>query len=91
MGKISHGVWGGGPSIIFNFRKIDLKFVFCYIRPYNVFRKLPITHLFSIESKKKNAGLYDHGTCLKTKFRGGHLGFLTCISQSILTKLGTHI
>ena len=27
----------------------------------------------------------------KTKFRGGHLGFLTGISQSILTKLGTHI
>ena len=27
----------------------------------------------------------------KTKFRGGYLGFLTGISQSILTKLGTHI
>ena len=27
----------------------------------------------------------------KTKFRGGHLGFLTGIPQSILTKLGTHI
>ena len=27
----------------------------------------------------------------KTKFRCGHLGFLTGISQSILTKLGTHI
>ena len=27
----------------------------------------------------------------KTKFRGGHLGFLTGISQSIMTKLGTHI
>ena len=25
------------------------------------------------------------------KFRGGHLGFLTGTSQSILTKLGTHI
>ena len=27
----------------------------------------------------------------KKNFRGGHLGFLTGISQSILTKLGTHI
>ena len=27
----------------------------------------------------------------KTEFRGGHLGLLTGISQSILTKLGTHI
>ena len=27
----------------------------------------------------------------KKYFRGGHLGFLTGISQSILTKLGTHI
>ena len=28
---------------------------------------------------------------IKTKFRGGHLGFLTGISQSILTKLCTRI
>ena len=28
---------------------------------------------------------------IKTKFRGGHLGFLLGISQSILTKLDTHI
>ena len=27
----------------------------------------------------------------KTKFRDGHLGFLTGISQPILTKPGTHI
>ena len=27
----------------------------------------------------------------KTKFSGGHLGFLTGISQSILTEHGTHI
>ena len=27
----------------------------------------------------------------KTKFCGGHLGFLVAISQSILTKFGTHI
>ena len=27
----------------------------------------------------------------KKNFRGGHIGFLTGISQSILTKLGTHI
>ena len=27
----------------------------------------------------------------KTKFRGGHLGFLAAISQSILTKFSTHI
>ena len=27
----------------------------------------------------------------KTKIRGGHIGFLTGIYQSILTKLGTHI
>ena len=27
----------------------------------------------------------------KTKFRGGPLGFLVAISQSILTKFGTHI
>ena len=27
----------------------------------------------------------------KKNFHGGHLGFLTGISQSILTKLGTHI
>ena len=27
----------------------------------------------------------------KTKFRGDHFGFLTGISQSILTKLGAHI
>ena len=28
VGKISHGDGGGGPSIMFNSRKIDLKFVF---------------------------------------------------------------
>ena len=44
---------------MFNLRKIDLKFVFCYISPCNVFRKLSITHLFSIKRKKnKNLRLY---------------------------------
>ena len=28
---------------------------------------------------------------INTKFRGGHLGFLAAISQSILTKFGTHV
>ena len=68
VGKISHGVGGGGPSIMFNLRKIYLKFVFCYIMQCNFFRKLPITHLLSIKTKqKKYACLYDHRTYFKVK------------------------
>ena len=54
VGKISNGGGGGGPSIMFNLRKIDLKFVFCYISPCNFLQKLPITHLLSIKSKNQN-------------------------------------
>ena len=53
VGKIFHGVGGGGPSIMFNLRKIDLKLVFCYISPCNFLRKLPITQKLSIKMQSK--------------------------------------
>ena len=53
VGKIFHG-WGRRGPIDKTQFKSDLKFVFCYIRPCNFLRKLPITQKLSIKMQNKN-------------------------------------
>ena len=50
----------GGPSTIFNLRKIDLDLVFCYIRPYNFFTKIAYNSFVIHQKQKqeKSMGLY---------------------------------
>ena len=53
VGKIFHGFGGGGPSIMFNLRKIDLKLVFCYISPCNFFTKIDYNSFFIHQNRKQ--------------------------------------
>ena len=69
--QIFYTGWRRGQSTMFNLRKIDLKFVFCYISPCNFFSKNAYnSSIIHRKSKlKKIVGLYHLRTHLEIKLK----------------------